>query len=137
MKFPVPPERKENSRKLIYPTGLGVCINCGTELTGRHQTFCKRKACKREYARKYDWQTIRREIILRDLYTCQTCREIIEKDHEMEIDHILPVSLGGDYFDRENLQLLCYECHGKKTRRDMAELTRRKNGIISLLEFVK
>lgn len=135
MNFPVPPTRDENSRKLNYPTGLGACINCGTKLTGRQQTFCGRKACRSEYARKYDWQTIRQEIIMRDFYTCQKCGRIIDKDHEREIDHVVPICLGGDYFDRNNLQLLCYDCHAEKTKKDMAELYRQKNGIISILKF--
>jgi 5-methylcytosine-specific restriction endonuclease McrA len=32
-----------------------------------------------------------------------------------EVDHITPVSQGGDYFARANLQLLCAPCHRLKT----------------------
>lgn len=33
------------------------------------------------------------------------------------VDHIRPLSLGGDMWDRCNLQSLCASCHGKKTQR--------------------
>jgi 5-methylcytosine-specific restriction endonuclease McrA len=34
---------------------------------------------------------------------------------ELEIDHVLSISNGGPVSDPANLQLLCHECHDKKT----------------------
>jgi hypothetical protein len=35
-----------------------------------------------------------------------------------EVDHVVPVSEGGDYFDPANLTLLCVPCHRKKSSAD-------------------
>ena len=56
-------------------------------------------AQKKQVAARHDW-------------TCTTCREVV--DETFAIDHILPLWEGGtDAFD--NLQLLCAQCHAKKT----------------------
>lgn len=47
----------------------------------------------------------------RDLYTCAGCGRVTP---ELEVDHIVPLHLGGA--DRDaNLELLCIPCHRKKT----------------------
>jgi 5-methylcytosine-specific restriction endonuclease McrA len=33
----------------------------------------------------------------------------------LTVDHIIPISKGGPVFDIGNMQLLCWECHRKKT----------------------
>jgi len=35
--------------------------------------------------------------------------------HVFEIDHVVPVAEGGDWFDPSNLQVLCLPCHRAKT----------------------
>ena len=54
-------------------------------------------------------RTQRARIFERDSYTCQSCGS---KEH-LCIDHILPVSRGGDSSD-ENLQTLCLSCNTTK-----------------------
>jgi 5-methylcytosine-specific restriction endonuclease McrA len=44
-----------------------------------------------------------------------------------ELDHILPLYKGGDNRD-ENLQMLCIECHRKKTAEDLGVRYRRETG---------
>lgn len=34
----------------------------------------------------------------------------------LSVDHIMPISMGGSVCDIHNMQLLCFRCHGKKTR---------------------
>lgn len=53
----------------------------------------------------------------------------IEGNRRPEIDHIIPVALGGTTLGFENLQLLCCECHKTKTKQDMVEIrgSRRKS----------
>ena len=43
-------------------------------------------------------------------------------DERFEVDHIVAVSLGGDMWDEDNLQVLCYTDHKKKTKKDMEKL---------------
>lgn len=33
----------------------------------------------------------------------------------LTVDHIIPISKGGPVFDLGNMQLLCWQCHRKKT----------------------
>lgn len=49
---------------------------------------------------------------------CVTCSRRVGGKLKPEIDHTIPLILGGK--NREsNLQLLCNECHGLKTKRDV------------------
>lgn len=50
--------------------------------------------------------------------TCQHCKRPVRTPLRAEFDHIIPLILGGQ--NREsNLQLLCHECHGAKTKLDV------------------
>lgn len=39
-----------------------------------------------------------------------------------ELDHIIPVALGGTTLGFDNLQIICEDCHRIKTRKDMEEI---------------
>ncbi len=58
--------------------------------------------------------------------------EIIKGDDKwlsFEVDHIIAVAFGGDFWDEENLQVLCSECHKEKTKKDakkIAELRKKE-----------
>ena len=56
---------------------------------------------------------IRQDVLLRDEYTCQVCGRVTR---DLEIDHIIPLHLGGKETD-ENRQSLCAECHKKKSEK--------------------
>ena len=63
----------------------------------------------------------RERILNRDNYTCQQCSS---REH-LCIDHILPISRGGDSSD-ENLQVLCLPCNTKKGNKINGELKNKK-----------
>lgn len=49
---------------------------------------------------------------------CQHCKRPVRPPLRAEFDHVVPLILGGQ--NREtNLQLLCHECHGAKTKLDV------------------
>ena len=56
----------------------------------------------------------RLEIAERDNWICQECGEPVEKNSAWQADHVVPVGLGGAN-TAENGQLLCWDCHSKKT----------------------
>ena len=62
------------------------------------------------------WKRVRREVLTRDNWTCQTCGR-----YGNECDHRTALQNGGKAFDLGNLQILCRGCHISKTR---AENTR-------------
>ena len=49
---------------------------------------------------------------------CQECKKDMIDWFRCEIDHILPVAMGGDDEDL-NLYILCQGCHKEKTRKDI------------------
>jgi len=44
----------------------------------------------------------------------------------MEVDHIIPVALGGEMWNPENLHSLCNDCHKVKTKEDMIKIRKAK-----------
>ena len=62
------------------------------------------------------WAGTRRAILERDGYRCRTCG----KAGLLEVDHIQPVYQGGDAWSATNLQVLCRDCHIRKTQGDRA-----------------
>ena len=56
-------------------------------------------------------QRIRERILLRDEYTCQKCGRVTV---DLEMDHIVPLHLGGRESD-ENRACLCHKCHDLKS----------------------
>jgi hypothetical protein len=62
-------------------------------------------------------RTIPRDILIkvirRDNQHCQICNEYV-KESEIEIDHIIPISKGGETVIN-NLRVLCMKCNRKKT----------------------
>ena len=53
------------------------------------------------------------KLLYRFRYTCQMCNGLVDDLHEF--DHVVPLWAGGPDHE-DNLQLLCYGCHGRKTR---------------------
>ena len=67
------------------------------------------------YQRALMTKSLRKEIMLRDNYTCQVCGISIKDEPHLllEIDHIVPLSRGG-VTSLNNLQTLCWRCNRKK-----------------------
>lgn len=65
-----------------------------------------------------DWQARRLRILIRDAYRCQAdgCGRVIH-GKAAQVDHRIPLEEGGTD-DDGNLQTLCLECHGRKTREE-------------------
>ena len=57
---------------------------------------------------------IRERILLRDSYTCRMCGRV---STDLDVDHIVPLHLGGAESD-ENRQALCHDCHKKKSEQE-------------------
>lgn len=66
--------------------------------------------------------TTRKEIIKEKNKTCQECSRQFSSMMSLELDHKIPVTLGGLIFDRSNLKLLCGRCHRTKTTIDISIL---------------
>jgi len=49
---------------------------------------------------------------------CRMCSKENRYTLANEVDHIVPLAIGGNRFDSANLQSLCRPCHQEKTRED-------------------
>lgn len=104
----------------------GKCPPCGlpkSKWKRRKDWRCCSTACTQEYIKTAykSWPVIRDQALKRDNYTCVRCW-CNGSDIKLEGDHIVPVALGGDEFDVDNVQTLCFECHKEKTKEDMAAI---------------
>ena len=75
-----------------------------------------------EFNRNNSWYFVRKDVLLRDHYRCSICKRRFRKV-ELDVDHIIPVQMGGQLFDKENLRTLCKECHRSKSRLDKEALS--------------
>lgn len=66
--------------------------------------------------RKLMTKELRKEIMIRDNYTCQFCRKYMPDEVGLHVDHIIPVSKGGKSLP-SNLQVLCSKCNGSKSNK--------------------
>lgn len=56
---------------------------------------------------------------------------------EFIADHIIPIALGGDEFDLDNVQLLCEVCNKKKTAKDQQAIGKKRKLIKRVGKNVK
>ena len=72
------------------------------------------------------WERLRRVVLVRDSWTCQTCGKSAGR---FEVDHIVPLHLDpSKAWDRANLQTLCGGpggCHAAKTAGENQTIDRR------------
>lgn len=64
------------------------------------------------------WRKYRKALIMRRGGECVACGAT-PLDQHIHVDHIKPLADGGEPYDENNLQLLCRECHGKKTAKEV------------------
>ncbi|MEE9215722.1 MAG: HNH endonuclease [Thermodesulfobacteriota bacterium] len=123
--YPIEPEKRYYANiktgklyhprgRFLYPQQHGKCFYCGKILLGRRKSYCSDK-CYKKYWLNFSWTGLRLLILERDKYKCVLCKS---PDY-LEIDHIVAVVNGGDYFDKDNLRTLCETCHKGKTKADL------------------
>ena len=103
------------------------CPSCGlprNEWKRRKDWRCCSVKCTNEFNKtvfKYVWVNVRILAFERDSYTCVKCN-IKHPDSELIADHIIPISLGGEEYNLDNIQTLCIECHKLKTASDIKKI---------------
>lgn len=124
------------NRKPLRPCNKPGCPN----LT--HAGYCEQhKTTKAENNRYYDkyqrnkkhdrfyhsaaWKKVRNLIKIRENGLCQQCLSEKRITVGTIVDHIIPMSVDWDKrLEENNLQLLCIECHNKKTAEDLQKYGR-------------
>ena len=77
------------------------------------------------------WKAVR-EKQLKIQPLCEACLNNGIDKPAVQVDHIKAISFGGDPLNMENLQSLCYRCHGIKSRKEQQAI---KNGLV--IEFFR
>lgn len=106
---------RTNAQRFPYrrnKEGKHLCRVCKSVLSGRKTSFCNKK-CLNEFFLKTDWRLVRKVIYKRDGGVCQECFERV-RFHNFHVDHIVPISKGGDEWDQNNLRLTCAPCNLRK-----------------------
>lgn len=93
-----------------------ICRNCSNPVSKNRRHYCSEQ-CMLEFNRNHDWYWVRKDILKRDKYICSICRTRFKKEL-LDVDHIIPIFMGGDPFDKQNLRTLCKECHKSKSKLD-------------------
>ena len=82
----------------------------------------KKKSYKQLYG-THKWKQTRLVVLHRDKGICQACKKPAIRP---ECDHVKPLYKAGanffvEFFNLDNLQILCRNCHFEKTRQEVAE----------------
>jgi 5-methylcytosine-specific restriction endonuclease McrA len=111
------PDRFDNS-------GNKLCRNCDSQVAPGRRHYCSAD-CMNEFVRNHLWSFVRIDVLRRDNYRCSICGKRFRKS-QLDVDHIIPVRMGGDLYDKKNLRTLCKECHKSKSRLDSGALSQLK-----------
>lgn len=107
-----------------------LCAVCNQPIEdNRKKRYCSEHCKEVAYATQkfYDWKKIKEKIRDRDDWTCQRCGKYSDKEKSeiyppnLHVDHIKPVSKGGNKFDPKNLQLLCKQCNLSKGAKEQSK----------------
>lgn len=108
--------RIKDYEQQTLPDGTKLCVACMKPVPQGRRRYCS-NACLRTFTRNHTWYFVRKDILRRDRYTCQICRQRF-RVRLLDIDHIIPLQMQGQPYDKNNLRTLCKTCHKAKTRLD-------------------
>ena len=101
--------------------GNKLCRNCDKLIAERRRHYCSQN-CMAEFNRNNSWYFVRKDVLRRDNYRCSICEKRFRKA-ELNVDHIIPIQMGGKFFEKANLRTLCKECHKSKSKLDSEVLS--------------
>ncbi|MBU0615045.1 MAG: HNH endonuclease [Nanoarchaeota archaeon] len=101
--------------------GNKLCRNCDETVSEGRRHYCSEK-CMEEFNRNNSWFFVRKDVLRRDKYRCSICNKCFRKAF-LDVDHIIPVRMGGKFFEKANLRTLCKECHKAKSKLDSEALS--------------
>jgi 5-methylcytosine-specific restriction endonuclease McrA len=118
------------------------CPACGkpkSEWTRTTVYMCCSKQCSEKFYGEecaiQDWKEVRKKAFKRDNYTCKYCNKKFTyksqydgkeypESEKLIGDHIIPIAVGGEEFDINNVQTLCIQCNKIKTKRDAQRIAK-------------
>lgn len=88
----------------------------GIQLGDKRKTFTSDVETQKLY-HSVKWRKMREQVLMADPM-CRKCAEYGRYGMATVVDHIVPVTRGGDFYDFDNLQPLCAYCHNAKSARE-------------------
>lgn len=120
-----PGNHRQAPRPASWDCKRGTCRFCGSPIIeGGVQNNRKHwhQSCADVWIICNSATKARQFVFKRESGTCQECGCKSRKLTDFQVDHIVPLfEANGElrYYTSENMQLLCIECHRKKTAIDM------------------
>jgi len=105
--------------------GNKICLNCDNPVKPPKRRYCSEK-CQYEFYTKNSHAMLRSKLIVECNGICYKCKKKFTQ-YDLILDHIIPIAMGGEEFNEDNLQILCKECNKIKTKKDMGDIARFKN----------
>jgi 5-methylcytosine-specific restriction endonuclease McrA len=94
------------------------CLDCNALTTGSRCDVHRRAHARQKERRRptpaqrgynASWRRLRVEVLERDGWRCAYCGRPAEA-----VDHVVPASRGGDFYDPDNLVAACRSCNSRK-----------------------
>jgi len=101
-------------------SGNKICRNCSYLVVKGRRHYCS-SSCMQEFFRDHKWSLVREDILRRDGFRCSICLKK-KRMGLLQVDHIIPVRMGIDVFEKKNLRTLCKECHVAKSKLDRSAI---------------
>ena len=108
-------------QELINRRTKGVC-HCGKNVVKPRRMYCSKECTDNWYDKTIFNNQHRDQFLSRHSGICEHCGTKARKNHDLEMDHIIALILGGHPWDERNLQALCYDCHKIKSKSDITIL---------------
>lgn len=112
--------RVSDTKDKFNANGDKLCRNCDNLIAKNRRHYCS-KSCMDEFNRNNSWYFVRKDVLKRDRYKCSICKKRFRKAF-LDVDHIIPVRIGGNPYQKNNLRTLCKECHKAKSDLDREAL---------------
>lgn len=110
---------KERFPRRKNAAGRALCRVCGDLTIDNRHTFCGPR-CLRDFFMQTDWNRVREVVYVRDGGMCMKCGRKVGRNR-FHVDHIVPLSAGGDEWGLGNLEVACSECNLQKGSREEIE----------------
>ena len=78
------------------------------------KTKIKKESNNQKFYESTAWRKLRKMHVSKNPY-CVECAKQGRYIPVQQVDHIVAIEFGGAKLDPDNLQSLCYSCHGKKS----------------------
>jgi 5-methylcytosine-specific restriction protein A len=117
--MPKGPKRICRKCKKLHRNKSGYCDDHEPEAKSNWEGWRKRKGSTTKRGYGYQWEQIKKRIIIRDKGLCQPCLKNGRPTPYTSVDHIKPKAQRGTD-DEDNLQCICKPCHEHKTATERA-----------------